>query len=270
MTPSSPASSTRRDTKTPSQSSEPTRTPPEPIAMSISIWRNEVDPKTGGLKIYPTPYNTRGTIGKSITLCIYIHKITKSSLFDSYLYVYLKKLRDADLQTGRITEGAILASMSGIQTQPPIPRSIAATPSNLPYFTIYLDDLTYPGNIPVDKRNKVWMNIPIEVWVWGLFRSFGVGLENRNKGRNAQDPKHAVWLTHSTEDWDKWENLQAEFPATTIAYENRVLGEVLAKGQNMHKHVLEEMDPDVAGNILVVSSVRHHQNVVCEQPKASL
>ena len=123
--------------------------------MTISVWRNKVDPTTGGLKIYPTPYNTRSTIGKSIPSCISIHNFTKSSLFDSYLHIYLKKLRNADLQNGSITEGAILASLSGIQTQAPIPSSIAAKPSDLPYFTIFLDDLTYPGHIPVDKRNKV-------------------------------------------------------------------------------------------------------------------
>ena len=173
--------------------------------MAISVWRNEVDPATGGLKIHATHYNTYSTIGMSMPLCISMHKITKKSLFDSYLRTYLEKLQDGDLQSGSITEADILSSMPGMQTQPPIARSTATKPSDLPYFTIYLDDLTYPVNIPLKQRNKVWVNIPIEVWIWGLFRSFGVGLENPNKGGDVHDAKHAEGLRYAEEDWDAWE-----------------------------------------------------------------
>ena len=68
-------------------------------------------------------------------------------------------------------------------------------------------------------------------------------------------------LRHAKEDWDKWDNeiSPTGVPATTAAQDNRVPGEVLAKGHNMRRRVLEEIDPDIAGNIIDDFDRRHQK-----------
>ncbi|KAF8415970.1 hypothetical protein EV426DRAFT_711769 [Tirmania nivea] len=133
------------------------------IALTVEIWRNEKHASTGELKRERTVRN-RPTC--TIPVCISAHNITTEQLFDTWIWEYLLDVRDGTHTT-----------FQTLQDHTPIPRSTISAARQNTYFTLYLDDLTSPTDIPQNRRGAIWMNVPIKLWVWGFFLSEGVGFK---------------------------------------------------------------------------------------------
>ncbi|KAF8442553.1 hypothetical protein BGX38DRAFT_1202374 [Terfezia claveryi] len=131
------------------------------IVLTIEIWRNEQDATTRGLKRERT---VRDRPTCTIPVCISTHSITTEQLFDTWVWEYLSAVRNKSYTT-----------FHALQDHPPISRSTACTAQQNKYFTLYLDDLTSPKDIPQNLRGTIWVNVPMTVWVWGYLRSQGVG-----------------------------------------------------------------------------------------------
>lgn len=130
------------------------------VAMTVEVWRNEADGK--GLK---RTRSVRERATSSIPVAISVQNITTSDLFTSWIWEYLASVRDGT--TSRFQAPS---------NSPPIPRSSVSEPSTpQSYFTLYLDDLISPDEIPSDKRGTIWANIPVKMWVWAYFRQAKVG-----------------------------------------------------------------------------------------------
>ncbi|RPB18427.1 hypothetical protein L211DRAFT_874838 [Terfezia boudieri ATCC MYA-4762] len=133
------------------------------IALTVEIWRNEKDATTGELKRERTVRN-RPTC--TIPVCISTHSITTEQLFDTWIWEYLSDVRSRTQE-----------AFHTLQDHTPIPRSTVCTAQQNKYFTLYLDDLTSPKDIPPNRRETVWINVPVTVWVWGYLISQRVGFK---------------------------------------------------------------------------------------------
>ncbi|RPB20022.1 hypothetical protein L211DRAFT_895476 [Terfezia boudieri ATCC MYA-4762] len=173
-------------------------------ALTLEIWRNERDIITGGLKREHTVLN-RPTC--TIPVCISEHHITTEELFDTWIWEYLSEVRERT--------NDIFFTLPG---KPPIPRSTVSTDKQNKYFTLYLDDLTSPKDIPQDLRGEVWLNVPVKMWVWGYLLSQGVGFEGWKK--EVVDGLGIAWA--------KWRsgNKENQEPNVGMENERRVLGDM--------------------------------------------
>jgi len=176
------------------------------IALTVEIWRNEQD-GTGALKREPSVRN-RPTC--TIPVCISTHNITTEQLFDTWIWEYLSDVRDG---TDTI--------FHPLQEYPPIPRPTVSPDQQNKYFTLYSDDLTSPKDIPDHLRGKVWINVPVKVWVWGYLLSQQVGFKGWQK----------EVVARFKDDWAQLETENKENRNPTIDMKNdgRVLGDLEAE-----------------------------------------
>jgi len=80
-----------------------------------------------------------------------------------------------------------------LRDYPPIPRSMVSLDQQNKYFTLYLDDLTSPKDIPQNRRGTIWVNVPMKVWVWGYLRSEGVGFKGWKREVGEMKDVWAEW-----------------------------------------------------------------------------
>jgi len=181
------------------------------IALTVEIWRNEKHATTGELKRERTVRN-RPTC--TIPVCISTHNITTEQLFDTWIWEYLLDVRD-----GTHT------AFQTLQDHTPIPRSTVSTVQQSKYFTLYLDDLTSPKDIPQNRRGTIWMNVPIKVWVWGYLLSLGVGFKGWQR----------EVVDESEDDWTQLDsgNKENHQPTRDMENEGGVLGDLEADNGQM-------------------------------------
>lgn len=133
-------------------------------ALTVEIWRNEVDAASGGLKRHRS---ARGRPSLCTPVCISIDTISTTDLFNTWIWEYLAASR-----VRRHT------SFHAIQDKPPIPRSTVPSDGasySRGYVTLYLDDMLSPPEIRSEDRGTIWINIPVRMWVWAYLRSAKVG-----------------------------------------------------------------------------------------------
>ncbi|KAF8446713.1 hypothetical protein BGX38DRAFT_1143111 [Terfezia claveryi] len=89
-----------------------------------------------------------------------------------------------------------------LQDLPPIPRSVVgSSPANGSYFTLYLDDLLAPADIPNEVRGSVWVYIPVKLWIWACLRSYGVGfIAARGFAKNCRATLWQAWKSGNKEN----------------------------------------------------------------------
>ena len=164
---------------------------PEGNAIVIEVWRNSRDPKTGGFIKARTP---RGRKGQSIPVCISCHTITLKDLFEIWIPEFQEQIARKSSQR-----------FETLQDLDPIPRSVVgSSPANGPYFTLYLDDLLPPADIPKEVRGTVWVNIPVKLWIWACLRSYGVGfIAARGFSENSRTTLWEEWKSRNKENQDK-------------------------------------------------------------------
>ncbi|KAF8415974.1 hypothetical protein EV426DRAFT_578941 [Tirmania nivea] len=172
------------------------------IALTIEIWRNETDTTTGALKREHSVRNRRTC---TIPACISVHDITTEELFDTWIWEYLSEVP------------SMTNSFHTLRDDPPIPRSTPSTDHQNKYFTLYLDDLTSPTNIPQNHRGAIWINVPIKMWVWGYLLSQGVGVGFKGWKREAVGGLDAAWAK-----WDRG-NKENHDSDIQVVNEERVL-----------------------------------------------
>lgn len=222
-------------------------------AITISIWRNEVDSITGNFKVFGGN-SLKNRAGTTTPICISTHKITRQELMTTYLERYLAAKQRSSIDPGfsgtyikhsvdPLAPSSIPLSPNSVPTDQPIGRSVPFNKSiNLSYFTIYLDDLLSPSSIPVRMRERFWVNIPIDIWVWGVFRSYGIGaMEGGSEGNKEADGAKIddIW-----EDWVKenQENIAAQPDAQPLTE-----GNVLKRDNAQQSQDLEESPSTVRG-----------------------
>ncbi|KAF8426080.1 hypothetical protein EV426DRAFT_573079 [Tirmania nivea] len=191
--------------------------------LTVEIWRNEIDLATGGLKREPSVRN-RSTC--TVPICISTHTITALQLFETWIWEYLANVRDGQSNT----------SFEPLQNQPPVPRSaissIAAHEKN--YFTLYLDDLLSPKDIPFGKRGTIWVNVPVKIWVWGYLRAVGVGYKGWTEKQSAGQLE-AMWA--------QWENANKEnMDVVHLLHTRAVLAEVDIDEQGLKRRKAQNED----------------------------
>ncbi|KAF8429831.1 hypothetical protein BGX38DRAFT_1232919 [Terfezia claveryi] len=115
------------------------------------VIRNETDTTTGALKREPTVRNHPTC---TIPACISKHNITTKQIFNTWIWDYLSEVRQG-------TDG----TFDILREHPRIPRST---------------------HIPQNRRETVWVNVPIKVWVWSYF--------NTPKEWDLTDGRETLWL----------------------------------------------------------------------------
>ncbi|KAF8430708.1 hypothetical protein BGX38DRAFT_1334494 [Terfezia claveryi] len=165
--------------------------------LTVEIWRNEKYDTTGELKREHTVRN-RPTC--TILVCISTHSITTKQLFDTWIWEYLSDFRDGTHTTFHV-----------LQDHTPIPRSAICTTQQNKYFTLYLDDLASPNEIPQNRRGTIWINVPMTVWVWGYLLTEGVGFDGW-QSKVAEESED--------DDWTQLDNGTKENHNATIGIQN--------------------------------------------------
>lgn len=92
-----------------------------------------------------------------------------------------------------------------LQDLPPIPRAVVGASSvNGSYFTLYLDDLLIPADIPNKVRGTIWVNIPVKFWIWACLRPYGVGfIAARGSTENSRATMWEAWNSRNKENQDR-------------------------------------------------------------------
>ncbi|KAF8432371.1 hypothetical protein BGX38DRAFT_1146414 [Terfezia claveryi] len=92
-----------------------------------------------------------------------------------------------------------------LQDLHPVPRStVGSSSANGSYFTLYLDDLLEPADIPTEVRGTIWVNIPVKLWIWACLRSYSVGfIAACGVAKNSRATLWEAWKSRNKQKEDR-------------------------------------------------------------------